>query len=211
MSKIINTVYKVLTATFIVLTAIVVIKFANHEKAYQKWLAERGVTICEESPAERVYLREMPLIEVKASIKPMVVDEFIPIDEIPLEREYQEHIKNKCKDYGVSEAYVYALIESESTFRKGVVGDGGKSVGLCQIKSCNWAEMSEMGLSHESEMDCITYCIHLVQKYLDKYESYDAVTACYKCGEYGASKHNYFIASCVGINERTEYFKTLLK
>ena len=208
MSKIINTVFKVLTATFIVLTAIVVIRFANHEKAYQKWLAERNVTICEESPAERVYLREMPLIEVKEPVKE---ETFIPVAEIPLEREYQEHIKNKCKDYGVDEAYVYALIESESTFRKGVVGDGGESVGLCQIKSCNWKEMSEMGLSHESEMDCITYCIHLVHRYLKKYESYDAVTACYKCGEYGASKHGYFIAACVGVNERTEYYKTLIE
>lgn len=208
MSKIINTVCKVLTATFIVLTAIVVIRFANHEKTYQKWLAERNVTICEESPAERVYLREMPLIEVK---KPVKEETFIPVAEIPLEREYQEHIKNKCKDYGVDEAYVYALIESESTFRKGVVGDGGESVGLCQIKSCNWKEMSEMGLSHESEMDCITYCIHLVHRFLKKYESYDAVTACYKCGEYGASKHGYFIASCVGVSERTEYYKTLIE
>ena len=208
MSKIINTVCKVLTATFIVLTAIVVIRFANHEKAYQKWLAERNVTICEESPAERVYLREMPLIEVKEPVKE---ETFIPVAEIPLEREYQEHIKNKCKDYGVDEAYVYALIESESTFRKGVIGDGGESVGLCQIKSCNWKEMSEMGLSHESEMDCITYCIHLVHRYLKKYESYDAVTACYKCGEYGASKHGYFIAACVGVSERAEYYKTLIE
>lgn len=208
MSKIINTVCKVLAVTFIVLTAIVVIRFANHEKAYQKWLAERNVTICEESPAERVYLREMPLIEVKEPVKE---ETFIPVAEIPLEREYQEHIKNKCKDYGVDEAYVYALIESESTFRKGVVGDGGESVGLCQIKSCNWKEMSEMGLSHESEMDCITYCIHLVHRYLKKYESYDAVTACYKCGEYGASKHGYFIAACVGVSERTEYYKTLIE
>ena len=208
MSKIINTVCKVLAATFVVLTAIVVIRFANHEKAYQKWLAERNVTICEESPAERVYLREMPLIEVEEPVKE---ETFIPVAEIPLEREYQEHIKNKCKDYGVDEAYVYALIESESTFRKGVVGDGGESVGLCQIKSCNWKEMSEMGLSHESEMDCITYCIHLVHRYLKKYESYDAVTACYKCGEYAASKHGYFIAACVGVNERTEYYKTLIE
>lgn len=208
MSKIINTVCKVLTATFIVLTAIVVIRYANHEKAYQKWLAERNVTICEESPAERVYLREMPLIEVKEPVKE---ETFIPVAKIPLEREYQEHIKNKCKDYGVDEAYVYALIESESTFRKGVIGDGGESVGLCQIKSCNWKEMSEMGLSHESEMDCITYCIHLVHRYLKKYESYDAVTACYKCGEYGASKHGYFIAACVGVSERTEYYKTLIE
>jgi len=211
MSKIINIVCKVLIATFIVLTGIVVIRFANHEKQYQKWLAERGVTVCEESPAERIYLREMPLIETTKAETREVIETFTPIEEIPLEREYQEHIRNKCKDYQVSEAYVYALIESESSFRKGVIGDGGKSVGLCQIKSCNWEEMAEMGLSHESEMDCITYCIHLVHRYLDKYSSYDAVTACYKCGEYGASKHNYFIAACVGINERTEYFEKLMK
>ena len=209
MSKNIVTLCKVLTATFAIATGIVVIRFANHEKAYQQWLAERGVTICEESPAERVFLREMPLIET-TNTEVEEIEEFIPIAEIPLEREYQEHIRNKCKDYLVSEAYVYALIESESSFRKGVVGDGGKSVGLCQIKSCNWEEMESMGLSHESEMDCITYCIHLVAKYLTKYESYDAVTACYKCGEAGARGHNYFIAACVGINERTEYFESLL-
>ena len=209
-----------LTAVFILLTGIVVIRYANKEKAYKKWLEEKGVEILEESPAERVYLREYPLVETKTVPKKEETEEmkeelFIVNLDIPLEAEYQEHLHNECKRLEVNEAYMYALVESESSFRPGVKGDSGKSFGLCQIKSVNWPEMEELGLDHESEFDCITYAVTLIRRYMDKYSDslnlMNVCTTCYKCGEAGAKKNNYYLSVCDEIERRTEYYEGILK
>lgn len=211
---------RVLTAVFILLTGIVIARYANKEKAYRKWLEEKGVEILEESPAEKVYLREYPLVEAKTvskkeEIEEMKEDLFIVNLDIPLAAEYQEHLHNECERIGVSEAYMYALMETESSFRPGVVGDGGKSFGLCQIKSVNWPEMEELGLNHENEFDCITYAVTLIRRYMDKYSDslnlMNVCTTCYKCGEAGAKRNNYYLNVCEEIERRTEYYAEILK
>lgn len=175
----------------------------------------------EEVMTETIYVKEMPLVEVSKpveevkEVKEEPKDIFIACLDIPLDIEYQEHIHNECKRIGVSEAYMYALIESESTFRTGIKGDGGESFGLCQIKSVNYAEMEEMGLNHNDEFDCITYAISLIRRYMDKYADslnlMNVCTTCYKCGEAGAKRNNYYLMVCDVIEERTEYYENLLR
>lgn len=185
-----------------------ILLFRNHEK-------EAKVM------PEEIFIKEIPLVEVSKpvegvkEVKEEPKDIFIACLDIPLDIEYQEHIHNECKRIGVSEAYMYALIESESTFRTGIKGDGGESFGLCQIKSVNYAEMEEMGLNHNDEFDCITYAISLIRRYMDKYADslnlMNVCTTCYKCGEAGAKRNNYYLMVCDVIEERTEYYENLLR
>ena len=138
---------------------------------------------------------------------------FTAHDEIPLDAEIQEHIETECERLGVDAAYIYALIESESSFRTGLLVEdgGGHSAGLCQINSVNWPTMRELGLDPMDELDNITFCITLVKGYIDKYPTIDHVTTCYKAGEGGAKRLNYHLSVCDEINARTEYYTTILK
>lgn len=139
--------------------------------------------------------------------------QFIAHEEIPLASEIQEHIESECERLEVDAAYIYALIESESSFRTGLLVEdgGGHSAGLCQINSVNWPDMEKKGLDPMNELDNITYCISLVKGYVDKYPTIDHVTTCYKAGEGGAKSLDYHLSVCDKINERTEHFKEILK
>ena len=154
----------------------------------------------------------------EAEITQEVITEFAPVqfiahDEIPLAGEIQEHIESECERLEVDAAYIYALIESESSFRTGLLVEdgGGHSAGLCQINSVNWPDMKKRGLDPMNEKDNITYCITLVRAYLDKYPTIDHVTTCYKAGEGGAKRLNYYLTVCGQIKDRTEYYNTILK
>ena len=149
-------------------------------------------------------------IEEKEEFAPV---QFIAHEEIPLAAEIQEHIETECERLEVDAAYIYALIESESSFRTGLLIEdgGGHSAGLCQINSVNWPDMRDKGLDPMNELDNITYCISLVKSYVDKYPTIDHVTTCYKAGEGGAKRLNYHLSVCDVINERTEYFKNILE
>ena len=139
--------------------------------------------------------------------------QFIAHEEIPLAAEIQEHIETECERLEVDAAYIYALIESESSFRTGLLVEdgGGHSAGLCQINSVNWPDMEKKGLDPMNELDNITYCITLVKKYVDKYPTIDHVTTCYKAGEGGAKRLDYHLSVCDTINERTEHFNEIMK
>ena len=149
----------------------------------------------------------------EAEIKEIAPVQFKAHEEISLPEEYQEHIETECERLEVDAAYIYALIESESSFRTGLlVSDGGgQSAGLCQINSVNWPDMEKKGLDPLNEFDNITYCIMLVRSLQDRYPTTDHVTTCYKAGEGGAKRLDYHLSVCETINERTEYFKGILE
>lgn len=178
----------------------------------------------EEIPERPIEVLPLPLnVEAaRKTIKPkpeeVKNEEFAPVqfiahEEIPLAAEIQEHIETECERLEVDAAYIYALIESESSFRTGLLVEdgGGHSAGLCQINSVNWPDMEKKGLDPMNELDNITYCITLVKKYVDKYPTIDHVTTCYKAGEGGAKRLDYHLSVCDTINERTEHFNEILK
>lgn len=162
-------------------------------------------------------IKRVPIQAKEEEIAPVQTEEtFIPHDEIPLADEYQEWIESECKRMEVNAAYIYALIESESSFRTGlcVKDGGGHSAGLCQINSVNWPDMEKKGLDPLDEFDNITYCISLISKYLNKYSDAEdivnTITTCYKAGERRAKELNYHLSSCEYIKERMAYYSELL-
>ena len=196
-------------------------------------LKEARAEVLTESPAEVVQLHtldgtpiesaELPTVRnfrtVPEEITKEVISEIAPVqkfeghEEIPLESEYQEWIESECERLEVDPGYIYALIESESGFRTGIVIEdgGGHSAGLCQINSVNWPDMEKKGLDPLNEFDNITYCISMVKSLFDRYPTADHVTTCYKAGEGGAKRLGYHLAVCETINERAEYFNNILK
>ena len=64
------------------------------------------------------------------------------IEEIPLTYQEQEQLWNACYEFGVDHSLMLALIEQETGFHN-VTGDGGDSVGYCQIQPKWWSGLME--------------------------------------------------------------------
>lgn len=221
-----NTLASIWTAVAILISAAAAFEAIWENYQLEKTLKEAKAEELIESPAKVTQLRTLGgvvLKETKPQVKKQVVNisepetvaevAFKAHEEIPLADEFQEWIETECERLGVEAAYIYALIESESSFRTGILIEdgGGHSAGLCQINSVNWPDMEKRGLDPLDEFDNITYCITLVKGYFDKYPTADHVTTCYKAGEGGAKRLNYHLSVCDTINERTEYFNNILK
>jgi len=59
---------------------------------------------------------------------------------VPLEDELQRYIGQVCQDYGVPAELVLAVIDSESDFQAGEIGDSGASYGLMQVMASEHTE-----------------------------------------------------------------------
>ena len=221
----------VLIAASITSTALAVKAIIKEYKIEHSQPAPK-VSELKESPSEVVQVRPLaqypkvikitepevvPVETVIEEIAPVQQEEhFKPHDEIPLDEEYQEWIEIECERLQVNKAYIYALIESESSFRTGLcVSDGGgQSAGLCQINSVNWRDMENKGLDPFDEYDNITYCIMTVSKLINKYadaeDLINTITTCYKAGEGRAKQLNYYLKSCDKIKDRMAYFSTII-
>lgn len=57
--------------------------------------------------------------------------------DVPLSTELQDHIFKLCEEYGIAPEVIVAMIERESNYDSGAVGDNGESVGLMQIQEHN--------------------------------------------------------------------------
>lgn len=64
------------------------------------------------------------------------------IEDIPLTYQEQGHLWNACQEFGVDHSLMLALIEQETNFRN-VTGDGGDSIGYCQIQPKWWSWLME--------------------------------------------------------------------
>ena len=188
------------------------------EMKAQKEAYTTPIRTTEKSEAAAVLRTVRKSRQVQPEITQEVITEIAPVqfiahDEIPLAGEIQEHIESECERLEVDAAYIYALIESESSFRTGLLVEdgGGHSAGLCQINSVNWPDMEKKGLDPLNEFDNITYCITMVKTLFDRYPTVNHVTTCYKAGEGGAKRLNYYLSVCDQINDRTEYYQTILK
>ena len=64
------------------------------------------------------------------------------MEDLPLPFQEQEYLWNACQEFGVDHSLMLALIEQETNFRN-VTGDGGDSIGYCQIQSRWWSWLME--------------------------------------------------------------------
>ena len=82
------------------------------------------------------------------TVQPASVTEQVPLYDVPLSADLQEHIKGLCDDYGVDMPLVLAIIGQESNYRPDAAGDNGNSLGLMQIQP-RWHQgrMDELGVT----------------------------------------------------------------
>lgn len=63
--------------------------------------------------------------------------------DVPLDLDTQKEIIKICSEYDFSYELILGMISVESTFRPGIIGDGGNSFGLMQIQPRWWSETIE--------------------------------------------------------------------
>ena len=110
-------------------------------------------------------------------------------NDVPLSYELQDVLQTACAEFDIPYEIMLALIERESRFTW-VDGDGGESVGYCQIQPQWWQWMADLIGSdlYEPAGNLRTGCAvlaYLVERYGDME---DALTA-YNTGSPGASEY----------------------
>lgn len=82
------------------------------------------------------------------TVQPASVTKQVPLYDVPLSADLQEHIKELCDDYGVDMPLALAIIGQESNYRPDAVGDNGNSLGLMQIQP-RWHQgrMDDLGVT----------------------------------------------------------------
>lgn len=124
-----NNIGTVVMALFILVLVIGSLCRLNENKNVEK-LADTSVVLAEEIDG--------PALDVEP---PRVYFD------VPLEKDLQDHIFDTCESYSVDPAIVVAMIERESTFRAGVIGDNNRSFGLMQIQpKWHMERMKKLGM-----------------------------------------------------------------
>ena len=109
--------------------------------------------------------------------------------DVPLSHDLQRHIREICKDEGVPESLVLAIIEQGSQFNQEAVSPAD-DYGLMQINEVNTDWLSDE--LHAPDMlnpyQNVYAGVKIIAKYLREYEDYSKALMCYNLGEYGAKK-----------------------
>lgn len=135
--------------TMIIVYAIIIFVFAIfiHVKvlAIESATYEPSVTPCE-SP-----IVDTPMMNIEEEVVIAETEPVVPAVryfDVPLSEDLQDHIFVVCENRGVDPAVVIAMIQKESMFKAGAIGDNGNSFGLMQIQP-RWhgARMERLGVT----------------------------------------------------------------
>lgn len=110
--------------------------------------------------------------------------------DVPLEIDLQEHIFALCEIYEIDPAVVISVIARESSFRPRVMGDGGESYGLMQIKK-KWhiERMEKLGVTDLLDpYQNVAVGIDLLAELLNYGDSLEWALMCYNGGYAYADK-----------------------
>lgn len=157
--------------------------------AADETIAEANATL------ERIEERQAPVSvaeQFSKDIDRLIEEEEIevkkgaPYETIGLADEYQIYLEELCSDMEINFFLAIALIESESSYDPGAVGDSGNSYGLCQINKVWWNAMEEdYGLDITEPLDNIEAGMIILKDLMTKYpDDIALVLQCYKAGEY---------------------------
>lgn len=108
------------------------------------------------------------------------------IEDIPLSYQEQEHLWNACQEFSVDYSLMLALIEQETNFRN-VTGDGGDSIGYCQIQPRWWSGlMEEIGADDLTEpQDNFRTGCAIMAHLLEQYGTTEDALSAYNSGSPG--------------------------
>lgn len=111
-------------------------------------------------------------------------------DEVPLTHDEWDSLTEACERFSVDRALLLGLIEQETQFRN-ITGDGGNSIGYCQIQPRWWSGlMSEIGAKDltDPKDNFMTACA-IIKKLCDRYGDTELALTAYNSGKAGQSKY----------------------
>lgn len=144
-------------------------------------------------------LDELPEVE------PVSVTEKVPLYDVPLSADLQEHISGLCEDYGVDMPLVLAIIGQESNYRPDAAGDNGNSLGLMQIQP-RWHQgrMDRLGVTDLLDpYQNVTVGIDLLAELISENKGMEWAVTAYNAGADTADYNN-------AIGTRTEYTESVM-
>lgn len=111
-------------------------------------------------------------------------------EDVPLSFELQDTLHTACTEFGVDYELMLALIERESQFQN-VVGDGGDSVGYCQIQERWWGWlMEEIGADDLTDpVDNLRTGCAIMGHLLDRYGNERDALSAYNTGSPGHTEY----------------------
>lgn len=153
-------------------------------------------------PVATEQVREVVPAEVVEVVPVEVVDTY----PVPLDGEFQIFVIEQAEENGIDPAIIFAMIERESSYRAGVVGDNGNSFGLMQIQPRWHSErMGRLGCHNLLDpYQNVTVGVDFLAELLDRYDGDmgKALTA-YNRGHYAGTVSAY----AMGVMENSETLK----
>lgn len=125
--------------------------------------------------------------------------------DIPLDKQYQDYIRNQCENANINIELVYAIMKVESEFDSSIISETN-DYGIMQINTCNHSILKkELGISDFLDpYDNALAGIYMLSN-LTWCDNENQMLMCYNMGTYGAKR-----AWEKGIYE-TSYSKKVLK
>ena len=98
-----------------------------------------------DKPIREVAVEHIKPVSENALIEAALVAQGYFREDLPLTYQEQDFLQSACEEFGVEYPLMLALIERETRFQN-VAGDGGDSMGYCQIQERWWGWlMAEIG------------------------------------------------------------------
>lgn len=139
---------------------------------------------------EEPVVEEVEEVEIEEIIEEHVVEEVVTYFDVPLGEDLQDYIFELCEKYGVDPAIVIAMIERESNYKAGALGDRGNSHGLMQIQP-RWNQARMNKLNCQNLLDPyqnVTVGVDLLGELFGKGKSVEWVLMAYNGGESYANR-----------------------
>lgn len=141
---------------------------------------------------ERCYLTEDEVQEdfENEKIEAALVETGYFRDDIPLDYETQAYLRAACDESGVEYEVMLGLIDRETGFQN-INGDGGDSIGYCQIQPKWWSGlMTDLGVNDLTQsLDNFRTGCAILSGLTEKYGSLEYALTAYNTGKPGKSEY----------------------
>jgi len=155
-------------------------------------IASMGISSIKQDSVEEVKIEPIVVTPEEQSVAaaPEPIEPEWLVD-VPLDESLQEHIWNRCNEYGIVDNYelIYAVIRTESNYTANIVSSTD-DYGLMQINACNhdWLGGKLGIVDFLDPYQNVDAGIYLLQYLLNKYDTVEEALMCYNLGEGGAAK-----------------------
>lgn len=136
-------------------------------------------------------------------IETIATEPHVPIYDVPLDKDLQIHIIETANYHDIDPAIIIAMAWKESTYRTDAIGDGGNSLGLCQVQP-RWhsARMERLGCPNLLDpYQNVTVACDYLRELINRYGSTEKALTAYNRGHYAGTVTEYATTVMAKANE----------